>query len=123
MPKAVVDINDVVKSDLKSLPGGFVVLRRMSYLQTIERQALMKFEIATQRGKDLTGELAMASVEVQKFEFSHCIVEHNLEKDDEGTLLNLLKNEDLKLLDPRVGQEIQQLIEKQNNFDDEEVGD
>lgn len=124
MPKAIVSVNDTDKHDLKSLPGAYVVLRRMSYMQTIERQSLMKLSIATQKGgKDIMGEMAMASVEIQKFEFGHCIVEHNLEKDDNGTLLNLVNNADLQMLDPRVGQEIQQLIEDQNNFDNEELGD
>lgn len=123
MPKAVIGVNDTTKQDLKSLPGGYVILRRMSYMQSIERQSLMKLTFAGKTSKDFAGEMALGSVEIQKFEFAHCVIEHNLEKDDEGTLLNLSNSADLAILDPRVGQEIQQLIEKQNNFEDEDLGD
>lgn len=119
MPKAVVNLEDTERVELKSLEGAFVVLRRMSFGQITERRALMKLSIASSKGsKDVKGEMAMANAEITRFEFRNCIVEHNLEKDDNGTLLNLSSPVDFASLDPRVGQEIESLIEKRNNFDE-----
>lgn len=124
MPRATVSVNDTTKFDLKSLAGAWVELRRMSYMQVIEQQSYMKLSLVAGRGgKDFAGEMAMGDVEIQKFQFRTCIVDHNLEKDDAGTKLNLNNNSDLAMLDPKVGMEIQKLIEEQNNFEDEELGD
>lgn len=123
MPKAVVNLEDTERIELKSLEGAYVVLRRMSFGQITERRALMKLSIASTKGsKDVKGEMAMANAEITRFEFRNCVVEHNLEKDDEGTLLNLASPVEFASLDPRVGQEIESLIEKRNNFegDDQE---
>jgi len=38
MPAAVVDLNSTEKFELKSLPEGFVVLRKMTYGQKLVRQ-------------------------------------------------------------------------------------
>lgn len=123
MPVATVSTDQVDRKDLKSLEGGYVILRRMTYGQTLERRALMKLSIHTRKGqKDITGELAMANARIQQFEFRHCIVEHNL-TDENERLLNLTDPVVLQRLDPRVGQEIESLISDMNNFeeDDEET--
>jgi hypothetical protein len=120
MPKAVANIDDTDRFELKSCPEGFVVLRRMTYGQTVQRRALMKMSVQSGGSrKSFQGELAMASEEIQKFEFSHCIVEHNLE-DVDGRVLNLSGDVDFAKLDPRIGQEIESLIGDMNNFDDNE---
>lgn len=121
MPKAVVNLDDTERVDLKTLDGAFVVLRRMSFGQITERRALMKLSIASTKGsKDVKGEMAMANALITQFEFRNCVVEHNLEKDDNGTLLNLNSPVDLAMLDPRVGQEIESLIEERNNFEEDD---
>lgn len=121
MPRATANPQDTDKVDLKSLEGAWIVLRRMSFGQITERRALMKLSIATSRGsKDVQGEMALANQKVTQFEFKACVVEHNLEKDDEGTLLNLSSPIDLASLDPKVGQEIEREIEKRNNFDEDD---
>lgn len=120
-PLAVVNLQDTERIELKTLEGAYVVLRRMSFGQITERRALMKLSIASTKGsKDVRGEMAMANAEITRFEFRNCIVEHNLEKDDAGTLLNLASPVDFASLDPRVGQEIESLIEKRNNFDEDD---
>lgn len=119
MPNATKS-NDTEKHDLKTLQGGYVELQRMSYGQVVQRRALMKMTVQQSKGKkDFMGEMAMASVDIQQFEFSHCIVDHNLE-DNEGRKLNLSSPVDFGILDPRVGQEIETLIGKMNNFDEDE---
>lgn len=124
MPKAIAEVEDTSRRELKSLPGGFVVLRRMTYGQFVQRRAMMKLSVATTgRNKDFRGEMAMASEEIARFEFSHCIVDHNLE-DEHGQKLNFSSLVDFNRLDPRVGQEIEGFISEMNNFeeDDEELG-
>lgn len=124
MPVATIDFTaDGDRHDLKTLSEGFVVLRRMTYGQTLERRAIMKLTFTTQKGKkSLEGELAMGNRRVQLFEFQKCIVTHNL-TDANERLLNLGDPVVLDRLDPRVGQEIEQLIADMNNFDDEEEGE
>src|SRR5690349_6893897 len=122
MPVAVRS-NDTEKFDLKTLPGAFVVLRRMSYGQILERRALMKLTFTSQgTGKSAEGEIAMANRAINLFEFRHCVVEHNLER-VEGQLLNLNNAQDVDSLDPKVGQEVEKLIESLNNLEDEDSGD
>lgn len=122
MPVAIRS-TETERYDLKTLPGAFVTLRRMSYGQILERRALMKLTFISQgKGKAAEGEIAMANKAVNLFEYRHCVVEHNLEK-VEGTLLNLSNPVDVEMLDPKVGQEIEKFIEKLNNLEDEDAGD
>lgn len=124
MPVATSNIQATERKELKSLPEGFVVLRRMTYGQICERRAMLKLSIATGRGNkgDLKGEMAMANREITMYEFSHCIVDHNLEKDVNGTVqkLNLSDPVDFASLDPRVGQEIERYITEMNDFEDDD---
>lgn len=125
MPKATVNVGESETFQLKSLEGGEIVLKRMTYGQVVERRALMKLSVSSEgRGRqaDFKGEMAMASKEIQMFEFRNCIVSHNLEKDDAGTLLNLAAPVDFDSLDPRVGQEIEQLISDMNDLGDDDTG-
>lgn len=121
MPNATANLTDTKRFDLKSLPEGFIELRRMTYGQSVQRRALLKLSVNTGggRNKSFSAEMAMASEEIQLFEFRHCIVEHNLD-DAQGRRLNLGSPADFALLDPRVGQEIEKYISEMNNFDDEE---
>jgi hypothetical protein len=51
------------------------------------------------------------------FGFSHSIQEHNLQKED-GSLYNFNNPADIATLEPEVGQEIEDLINKLNNGED-----
>jgi len=122
MPNATVNIGETTTLELKSLPGGEVVLKKMSYGETLQRRAILKLTLEMSgKGKsaDIKGELAMASEAVNQFEFAHCIVDHNLE-DDAGRKLNLNSAQDLARLDPRVGQEIEKKISDMNNFEEDD---
>lgn len=120
MPVATVSVEEIVKKDLKSLPGGFVRLRYMSYGESLERRAIMKLTINTKKGqKDLTGEMAMANARIQQYEYAHCVVDHNL-TDEQDRPLDLHSERDLKRLHPRIGQEIEGYISDMNNFEDDE---
>lgn len=106
------------KFDLKSLPpDGFVELKRMNYGDSVQRRAMMKLSFTSKsNSKDFQGEMAMASVDIQRFEFQQCIVDHNI-TDENEIKLNLTTVADMVRLDPQVGQEIEELIGKMNNFD------
>lgn len=126
MPRATVSAEEIRK-DLKSLPGGWVLLKRMSYGQKLERtQLATDMEIEMQRGS----KTQRASVEIMQhavamFEFKHCLVDHNLFEDDEETIkLDLTTKNGLSKLDPKVGDEIGKYIDELNNFEeeDEELG-
>lgn len=108
------------KFDLKTLPGAYVVLRKMTYGEILERRVLMKLTFQTTgKSKNVAGEIAMANKNIQLFEFRLCVEDHNLER-VEGQLLNLGNMNDVDSLDPKIGQEIESLIEKLNNFDEDE---
>jgi hypothetical protein len=124
MPKATANVDSTERFDLKSCPGGFVVLKRMTYGQMLARREMIKLAVSSTKGsKDFQGELAMASSKTTRFEFQHCILDHNLE-DASGRNLNLASPVDFDSLDPRIGQEIEKLISDMNNFneDDDELG-
>lgn len=124
MPRATVNVEGKERFDLKSCPGGFVVLRRMTFGESLARREMIKLAISSSKGsKDFQGEMAMASKQTTVFEFAHCIVEHNLE-DEAGEILNFRTPVVFDSLDPRVGQEIEKLISDMNNFaeDDDELG-
>jgi hypothetical protein len=55
----------------------------------------------------------------RQFEFSNCIVDHNLE-DEHGVKLDFTNPMTLSVLDPKVGEEIEQYIEELNMEGDEE---
>jgi len=120
MPNATVDVESTQKYDLKTLEEGFVVLRRMSYGDILQRRTFTKIEIGgDSKSKDFRGELAMANRKVTEFEFAKCVVDHNLE-DASGRKLNLNAPSDFNQLDPRVGQEIEEYISEMNNFEADE---
>ena len=109
--------------ELKTLEGAFVTLRKMSYGQILTRRAMMKLTFQTQgKNKSVEGEIAMANKKVNLYEFQTCVVEHNLERES-GQLLNLSDPNDVEMLDPKVGQEIEQYMNQLNNFEDEDSGE
>jgi hypothetical protein len=119
MPRATVSIDDTKRIELKTLPEGYVVIRKFPYGAYLERQSIaMNMQIEQQKGQNARGTMKMAARAVTVFEFAKCIVEHNLELDD-GTLMDFSKEFTLDLLDPRVGQEIGEAINELNTFDSE----
>lgn len=123
MPVAIIDPNASEKFDLKSLEGGYVELRTMSYEAYLKRKDMItNIRISGGKGQESSGELTMANQKVAIFEFSECIVSHNLE-DGSGELLDFSKATTLRKLHPKVGQEIGDLIDSMNQFlEDEEQG-
>lgn len=117
MPRATIN-TDSQRYELKSLPEGFVVLKRMSYGQWLHRQELaMKLQIdGGKKGDGMKGEMVMANKAVTVFELSQCIVDHNLEHDN-GEKLDFRQPQTLDILDPRIGNEISGYIMELHEFD------
>lgn len=127
MPKATVS-QELHHHDLKSLEGGFVGLKQLSFDQMLERRdkamrMTMESEAPTgARRPSSKIEMESAMQWTRFFEFSNCIVEHNLE-DDNGQPLNFGNPMTLRILDPKVGSEIERLIEELNQEDEESLED
>lgn len=120
MPRAVANTSDTETFKLRSLEGGEVTLRRMTYGQKLSRQQnAVKTTVEQQRGsRSSKMNLDMLQHAATIFDFCACIVSHNLE-DDQGQLLNLTQAADIDRLDPRVGEEISKYIDQMNNFEDD----
>jgi len=130
MPIGTVN-TDPVRYELKSLEGAWIDLKPMSHGMTLARR-----EISTKQamrnigGKQDDAEMAieLAQRAATQYEYRNCIVDHNIEEEIKGKAgedsvikkLDFKKPETLDKLDPRVGDEIDQLIEDLNKF---EVGE
>lgn len=125
MVKATTSL-DTERVDLKSLEGGWVELRPMTYGQFLKRRDMaMKMSVGGQAiGRGLAQEkidLDIIQEAVTRYEFSICVADHNLE-DENGRKLVLSKEEDFNKLDPKVGQEIDQLITERNQWEETKRG-
>ena len=118
MPNAVGN-NDTERHPLKSLEGGFVELRRMTYGEYVKRRQMLSGMRLEGKGKNAEAVMQLANEKVTQFEFAKCIVDHNLE-DGNGRKLNLKSPKDFSRLDPRIGQEIGNRIDDMNQFQDED---
>ena len=133
MPRATVDVTSTTRFELESLPkteddeAGFVELRKLSYGQILERRD-MGAKIAVEgltdsrsSRDDLKVTTEMIQKAVTEFEFKHCVVSHNLE-DEHGTLLIFTNPNNVWSLDPQVGQEVSELIDRMNEWDADLLG-
>jgi hypothetical protein len=120
MPVATRKIESV-RHDLKSLPEAWVELRQLSYDEMLERRDGAT-QILMERGIRDTDSQQM-NVKVlnrwsNQYSFPRCITDHNL-TDDQGKLLDFSKPEFVfPMLDPKVGAEIESLIDKLNQEDE-----
>lgn len=119
MPRATVSLDPEDKIELKTCPGAYVVLRRMTYGQKLQRS-----QQAAKMGMDLKSKASahvsmdMLNRQSAYFDFRLCIAEHNLE-DENSALLDFANPKDVDRLDPRVGEEISAAIDALNNFEEE----
>jgi len=137
MPRATIDREETFRYDLKTLPsengdmGGFVVLRRLSYHQMMQRRdiaAKIGWEERRSTGRQqkkgdetIKAMMEVMNVATMEYEFKHSIVEHNLE-DSGGNLLNFDNPESFRNLHPKIGAEIGKYIDDLNQeFEDDEL--
>ncbi len=127
MPKATPS-TEPVHVALKTCPGGFVDLLRMSYGQKTTRAEMamstaMKGDPTKKGGDDVELVMAIAQTATTLFEFNHCVVDHNLYEDDEERVkLDFKSPNILDKLDPRIGEEIALEIGKLNNYEEVDQG-
>jgi len=127
MPRAIVskttetfELTTVPKSDEDE--AGFVELRRLSYGEKLRKDAeamKMKFAMDSATGgasKGAEAEVSLINEQVTLVEFAKCIMAHNL-TDENDRPLNFQKPDDVRKLDPRVGDEISSLIGDMNDFE------
>lgn len=108
--------------DLKTAPpDGYVVIKRMSHGEKIDRRALnSKMEMEVKRGsKDARSVVDLFKAELTYFDFAHCIVDHNLQDADERPL-NFQNRADVRKIDGKVAEEIDTYIGRVNNFEEDE---
>lgn len=123
MPNATVN-TEATRYELNTCEGGFVSLKALTFGQLLERR-----EKASRMSMDQqTGSRKAASQRInfdlmqrwaRTYDFEHCIIDHNLE-DARGEKLNFSNKMTLDLLDPKVGAEIEALIDDLNQEEDEE---
>lgn len=116
MPRATV-ASETEKFELKSLPEGYVVIRRMTYGEKLNRtDSMMNMRTS---GEDREMHIQMMSKRIAFQDFGNLIVEHNL-TDENDKPLNFKNAADVERLDPRIGDEIGQLIDGINSFEDKD---
>lgn len=113
---------ETVRHDLKSLEGAFVELRQLSYDEMLERRDGAT-QILMERGIKNTDSQQM-NVKVlnrwsNQYSFPRCISDHNI-TDENGVQLDFSKPELVfRILDPRLGAEIESLIDKMNQEEED----
>jgi len=118
--------NEPIKHDLRTLPpDGYVVLRQLSYDEMLERRdgatKMLMERGPSGRNADSKMAVQIANRWSNRFSFPRCIQEHNI-TDDNGVALDFSERSidmTFKILDPRIGAEIERLIDEMNN--EEEV--
>lgn len=118
MPKATVSM-EATRYDLKSLPGGFVMLKQLSFGQMLKRRdRAAKFyqEQSNGNAANARTQIDILNEISRQFDFAHCIVDHNLE-DDSGNKLTFTNSATLDILDPRIASEIERYIDAMNQED------
>lgn len=137
MPVVTVDPNNYIRKELKSAPAnpdvagdepGYIMVRPLPYGMKLNRRdnaTKMSMEVAQRkRGQqqDDTGQrfdLEQMSQKAVEFDFAYCIGDHNLQ-DAAGNKLDFSNPMTIKLLDPKVGSEIEMIINELNEDTDEE---
>lgn len=122
MPVGTTDNYDDDRFDLKTAPpDGYVVIRRLSYGESLKRDAIStKFTVdGSAKSKDFMGDIKIDQEAIAQFDFAHCVVEHNI-TDKSGRTLNFKDPKDLAQLDGKIGKEIGDLIDEVNKIEGNE---
>jgi hypothetical protein len=116
MPKASISI-EPKRFDLKSAPpDGFVTLKRMTYGDWLARRDMAMLMGFSGDVNEMGGTMELQNKKVTLFEFAKCVVDHNLTGED-GAPLNFGTASIMEVLDPKVGNEIGQLINDMHDFE------
>lgn len=121
MPVATIIDSVSDKMPLASLPEGYVIVRRMNYGEQLARTGMAtRFLVGGDSAKNggsadaFKGELDIQTAEVALWDFANLIVEHNL-TDKQEQPLNFKNPAHVRMLHPRVGEEIGKIIDEWND--------
>ena len=124
MPKATVS-NETVRKELQTCPGGWVELRQLPFGQMLVRRDKASRMIQEVRPNAKKTDVQHVEFDIlhewaNRYDFKHCIVDHNLE-DEDGNKLDFSNGMTLQVLDPKIGAEIEKYIDElnQEEFDEE----
>jgi hypothetical protein len=134
MPVGTIDPNKYERYELKTVKAnpsvvgdedGYVMLRPLPFGLKLERRdkaTKMSMEAATGRGRGEDTqkfELETLSKWSRAYDFKHCIGDHNI-TDINGVKLDFGNQMTLQLLDPKLGSELESLIDSLNEDESEE---
>lgn len=121
MPNATT-ITAPERFDLKTLPEGYVVIRKMTYVERLHRQDISLNIKASLNSKQRNSDVEFGAVQkaVTHWEFKTLIVDHNLE-DETGRKLNLADPKDFALIGPEIGEEVGNLIDEFNQTNSQDL--
>jgi hypothetical protein len=112
MPRATVSTAPQ-RFELKTCPGGWVKMRRMSYGELLTSQD-MAFQVQMKASENNSEEadvgVSITRAAISAFQINTCVVDHNLEDENERKL-SFSKDADVTSLDPNIGQELTKLID------------
>lgn len=114
MPQATIAKTEE-RFDLKTCPpDGYVVVRRMTYGESLQRRDdMLRMHAGT--GQD-GFQVEMMNKKTALQDFGNLIVDHNL-TDENGRPLNFKSAQHVLALDPRIGEEIGSYIDKLNSWE------
>lgn len=117
MPRGTVSM-EATRYELKTLPGGFVELKQLSFGQMLKRRdrAARYMQEQTGRGGNNRVQIDILNEVSRQFDFANCIADHNIE-DDHGNKLDFSNHATLDVLDPKIASEIESLIDSMNQED------
>lgn len=99
---------------LKTLPEGFVIVRRMSYGEELQRSAIAtKFTVGGSNTKDFGGEVDIQTEKLALWDFANLVVDHNI-TDEKERKLNFKNEADVRMLSSEIGKEIGDIIDDFN---------
>lgn len=116
MPRATVSL-DPQEVSLTTCPGGWVKLRRMSYGELLTSNDMaFQIDVSQENGsRDPKMGVGASTVRIAEYRFQNCVVDHNLTNEADQKL-DFKNPAAMHLLDPNIGQEIDNLIEKMHNW-------
>lgn len=117
MPRATVT-TETIHIDLKTCPGGYVELRQLPYHEMLVRRDRAAKYVMDEASQGKRVEVETVQSWARGYEFQHCIIDHNLE-DEFGGKLDFSNAMTLTILDPRVGEEIEEAIDKLHNREED----
>ena len=115
--------NDTDRKELKSCPpDGFVVIRRMTYGESLQRKEMMAsiaMQMDGKKGEGTKMQMDLLQEKTALWEFKNLIVDHNL-TDEKERKLDFKNPKDVMMIRGQVGDEIQLYINELNSFEDDE---